>query len=607
MDTNILKNIKDKLNTLPSSSGVYLMKDIYGNIIYIGKAKNLKNRVSSYFVQTYKPQKVVQMVNNVFTFDFIVTNSELDALNLESNLIKKHMPFYNILLKDGKNHSFIKIEFKKELPTLKTVRKIDKDNAKYFGPFMGGITAYEIVNIINNAFFMQDYNIKEQTDKPYKRENLNVFLGNLKPKELTITKDEYLNEVKKIMTFLSGNIELAKQIITDKMALSAEMENFEKAIEYRNNLSVITKLKNKVVTELKKFVDIDIFGFSTNGFYSTISVVVVRGGKMLGANNFIMLDSSLSDFETVNNFIMQYYQTSSNIPSEIITEQNVDEVLLEWLNLNATQKVYNIVPQKGIKKQLLTMAAANAKEYLNQNIDKEKLQWLKTMGAMEQLKDGLQLKELPSRVECYDISNMQGKFIVASMVVFKNGEPHKKHYRKFKIKSVVGHNDDFTSMKEVLSRRLLELNKNDESFSTAPNLIVIDGGKGQLSVAYEVLKSFGLNIDIVSLAKQQEEIFLPNNPQSIYLNRNNYGLQMLQNIIDEAHRFAITFNRQLRKSNSIKSTLSEIEGVGDKTIKTLYRAFKNIEAIKAASVGDLSQVKGISKKVAENIFSYFNS
>lgn len=607
MNKDIYKAIKTKVSVLPTNPGVYLMKDQFGNIIYIGKAKNLKSRVSSYFIKTYKPEKVAQMVQRVFTFDYIITNSEFDALNLESNLIKQHQPFYNILLKDSRAHAFFRIDLKKDFPTLQITRSVKKDGAKYFGPYFSGVSIRDLFKIINNAFMLKDATYNDREDRPYKRESLNYFLGiNSSKFTKNINKEEYAKEVKNVVNFLQGDLETAREILTNKMQISSENENFERAIEYRESLQLLEKLKNKVITELLTSNDIDIFGYISNGYYSAVSVLVVRGGKMIGVTNYFVLDSSLTDLETVNNFILQYYSQNTQIPKEIVSNYEVDETLHLWLEEEHGAKVTTICPKRGVKKQLLEMANKNAQEHLEKNIEKSKLQHLKTIGALESLQKDLNLQTLPKRIECYDISNIQGTNIVASMVVFINGEPAKKHYRKFKIKTVVGHNDDFESMKEVLTRRVQRLGGDDESFKNLPQLIVIDGGKGQLSVAMSVLKEYSINVDIISLAEKQEEIFVPNKPQSILLHKDNYGLKVLQNIRDEAHRFAITFHRSLRNKNMVYSELKNISGVGQSTISKLFDHFKDINKIKQASEFELQDVKGVNKLAAKNIFSYFN-
>ncbi len=605
MNEEIKKHLKEKVSKLPSQPGVYLMKDQWGNIIYIGKAKNLKNRVSSYFVNTVKALKVEQMVKSVFTFDYVVTNSEWEALNLESNFIKQHKPFYNILLKDGKGHAFIKIDLKQQFPKLEVTRQVKNDGAKYFGPYFSGIRVADVMKIITTTFQLRDCNLSIKEEKPYKRECLNYYLGLCSaPCTNRISKEEYGLEVARVMDFLNGNLDTARDILTKKMMQNAELENFERAIEIRDSLELINRLNQKVITELQKNVDLDVFGYATNGFYSVVSVLVVRAGKTVGVNNFFVLDSSLTDGETLNSFVMQYYQNTT-IPSEIVAFTQMDEEVKKWLSAQGGKAVTVTVPQKNIKKKLLDLANQNANEHLEKNLEQTKAHWVKTIGALQELQTDLHLSSLPVRMECYDISNMQGTNIVASMVVFVNGEPARTHYRKFKIQSVVGKNNDFESMREVITRRLNNLSGNDESFKNFPNLIVIDGGKGQLGVAVEVLNQMGVETNIVSLAKKQEEVFVPYQSESIYLNRNHNGLKLLQQIRDEAHRFAITFHRAMRNKNELVSELNNIPGVGEKTRKLLIAQFHGIGNIAKASYEELLAVKGINKTVAKNIVNHF--
>lgn len=606
MNQQTEKRIKQRLQTLPNKPGVYFMRDEYGNIIYIGKAKNLKNRVSSYFVHTHKPIKVSNMVAHVFSFDYIIVNTEREALNLESNLIKRHKPFYNVLLKDGKQHAFLRLDVKKEFPNLTVVRKVKQDGAKYFGPYFAGVSVWNVLQIITDAFLLYDEQLGKELHKPYQREALNFFLGKKKAGfESKLSKEAYLQEVARVLDFLNGDTKYAQTVLTQKMEQNAKLENFERAIELRESLKLLEKLNKQVVTELSQKVDIDVFGYATNGLYSVVSVLTIRAGKLLGASNHFMLDSSLSDDETLTKFIMQYYPQNGTVPKEIICSFALDDQLLQMLEEHKQARVFGVVPQRGIKVKLLQMANANASDYLQKNIAKNKLHWVKTIGAMEKLQQDLHLSQLPVRIECYDISNMQGKHIVASMVVFVNGEPDKSQYRKFKIQTVVGKNNDFESMKEVLTRRMKELQGKDDSFGRMPNLIVIDGGKGQLGYAVDVLQKLNIVTDIVSLAKQQEEVFVPHQSESVYLPRDHAGLHLLQQARDEAHRFAITFHRSLRAKQNIKSELTDIQGVGAKTALLLMKHFKSISKIKQATVLELSQVKGVSKPVAERVVAYF--
>lgn len=598
--------IREKLKLLTTQPGVYIMRDKDGNVIYVGKAKNLKNRVSQYFRNSPKPSKVQAMVDNVDIFDYFITMSEMDALALESNLIKKYQPFYNILLKDGKQFPYIKIDMKEPFPKLEIVRKVKKDGAKYFGPYFAGIDAREILKTINSAFKIRTCNLKITETSMAKRECLNYSLGLCSaPCTKRISKEDYRKEIDRVINFLNGNDEEIEEILTKKMQQAAENENFENAILLRDRLKMIAKLKQRVVANLPKDVSKDVFAYYTDGLSGVITNMVVRGGKILGIISYPCLDAELEEGQTLFNFIVQYYQNLL-VPNEIILSHNIEdkELLYEFFN----KKVNIITNPHGINKNLLDMALVNAKEYLNKYIEKEKLKYNNTIGAIKSLQEKLHLRELPERMECYDISNISGSNKVCSMVVFKNGEASKKDYRKFKIKTVKGSND-FASLAEALTRRLKRLvEQNGESFKEKPNLIIIDGGKGQISSCYEILKEFGLvdKIDMIGLAKKQEEVFFPNRSEPMLLRPGSAELKLIQRIRDEAHRFAITYHRNIRTAKMTKSVLDDIPGVGPKKRDALLKAFGTSEEVSKASIDLLQTVPEISPALASTIYNYFH-
>ncbi len=604
-----IQHIKDKVAKLPASPGVYKMLDASGNIIYIGKAKNLKNRVSSYFVtNSSHSEKVKQMVSHVATFEYIVTNTELEALNLESNLIKTNQPFYNILLKDGKAHPYFRLQLKDDFPRLEITRKIKRDGAKYFGPYFGSVQISDLNKVIEDAFCLRTCKHHLTVSKGQKRECLNYHIEKcLAPCTFRVTKEEYRNEVKKVMDFLNGDQTIARNVLTRKMLLASETEQYEKALEYRDHLKMLDYLNSKLVTELNVDVDLDVFGYYTNGQLSCISVVVVRNGKMLGCNNYSVIDASFSKEETIQKFITQYYPISATIPKEIVIDfEDDDNMLAKWLNQYSETRTIVTNAKRGAKKKLLDLADVNAKEYLEKNIEKEKVQEMRTMGAMTRLQQVLGLPRMPRRIEGFDISNTQGSNIVSSMVVFINGEKASKHYRKFKIKTVQQLPNDFASMKETLSRRLGELQGKDISFASTPDLILIDGGKGQLGYAYQVMQDMGYNFPMISLAEKNEEIYLPNRSEPIRLSKDDYALKLLQRVRDESHRFAITFHRSKRAKSMIHSSLTDIPLIGEKKAQELLQYFRSVSAIKNATKEELSFVPGVSKKLAEVIFNHFH-
>lgn len=597
--------IREKLKTLTTKPGVYVMRDKDGNVIYVGKAKNLKNRVSQYFRSSPKPSKVQAMVDNIDSFDYFITISEMDALALESNLIKKYQPFYNILLKDGKQFPYIKIDTKQPFPKLEIVRKVKKDGAKYFGPYFAGIDAREILKTINTAFKIRTCNNKITENSMAKRECLNYSLGLCSaPCTKKIIKEEYGKEIERVINFLNGNDEEIEEILRKKMQIASENENFENAIIIRDRLKMIDKLKQRIVANIPKDVSKDVFAYYTNGLSGVITNMVVRGGKILGIISYPCQDAELEEGQTLFNFIIQFYQNLM-IPNELILSHELQDkqLLLDYFN----KKINIITNPHGINKTLLDMAMENAKEFLEKHIEKEKIKYNNSIGAIKVLQEKLYLKELPLRIECYDISNISGTNKVCSMVVFKNGEASKKDYRKFKIKTVKGSND-FASLEEALTRRLKRyIEQNGDSFKEKPNLIVIDGGKGQLSSCYEILKRFELEdkIQMISLAKKLEEVFVPHSSLPVILKPASVELRLLQRVRDEAHRFAITYHRNIRTAKQTKSVLDDINGIGPKKRDALLKAFGTSKEIANASIELLETVPGINPTLASTIYNYF--
>lgn len=580
------------------------MRNKDGVVIYVGKAKSLKNRVSQYFRSSPKPSKVQAMVDNIDDFEYFITVSERDALALESNLIKKYQPHYNILLKDGKAFPYIAINMNDPFPKLQVLRRIGKPGYKYFGPYFAGLSAGEIVKTANSAFGLRTCNLKITETSVAKRECLNFFLGLCSaPCTKRVNKDEYAERVRKAINFLSGNDEEIENILTEKMTAAAENENFESAMMYRDRLKMVAKLKQRVVANLPKDVDKDVFAYVSDGLNGVITSMVIRGGKILGVLNYPADDASLEEQQTLFNFITQYYENML-VPEELILSHQLED---EELLLSALKRKVKLNSNpKGINATLLNMAKENAKDYLEKHIEKGKLKYANTLGALEKLKSKLNLKAFPQRMECYDISHISGTNKVASMVVFKGGEPSKKDYRKFKIKTVQGSND-FASLQEALKRRLVRLKNGDgESFKEKPNLLIIDGGKGQLSSCQEILKESGLEIEMISLAKRIEEVFLPGQSQPVLLKTGSAELKMLQRIRDEAHRFAITFHRNVRTQTQTNSELDNIKGLGVKKQAALLQAFGSVEEIKQAGVEELTIVPGIHEALAIEIKKYFS-
>ena len=554
-------NIEEKLKGLPDASGVYIMYDAEGTVIYVGKAVVLKNRVRQYFYQSgNKTEKVMKMMQRVADFKYIITSTERDALALESNLIKKHWPQYNILLKDDKSHPYIKINMKADWPALEITRRIKSDGARYFGPFIGGVRAKEIIELIKSAYPVRACAVKLGKTPKNHRECLNYHMHLCSaPCTGRVSADEYRAIMEKAAAFLNGHDEVIEQTLREKMLAAAEREEFEYAARCRDHLAMLEKLKERTITALPKNINLDIFACASSGLHTVVSVLIVRGGKALGCDNFPVSDATLSEAQAVGEFISRYYGAKALPPPEIITAVQPEgaAALAQWLSeIAGGVKVNFLVPKQGVRKQLLDTAAANAHDYLEKSLDEIKRKEDFTLGAVLQLQKLLNLKRTPNRIECFDISNISGIDKVASMVVFVGGEASKKDYRRFKIRTVEGA-DDFASMKEVLRRRLLHIKAEHSgdggdcqaNFPIPPDLIVVDGGKGQLSSAYAAMAELGLDYAMIGLAKREEEIFTVGESEAVVLDKRCNALKLLQRVRDEAHRFAITYHRKVRDKN----------------------------------------------------------
>lgn len=596
--------ILDKVKRLPNDAGVYIMKDKDENVIYVGKAKNLKKRVSQYFLRKQEHIKVANMVKNVVDFDFYVVNDEVEALALENNLIKKYKPYYNILLKDSKTYAYIKVNTKEDFPRFEISRKLNK-NDKYFGPYMAGVSAKDILSIMDYAFPLRkcklQLNETKKQIKPCLFKEMNICSA---PCAKLISKQEYANIVNKAINFLKGDTKEVEEILKQKMTIASNSQNYETALILRDRLKMLEKLKSKVITSLGSLVDYDVFNMVTSGEFSAMCVLVVRGGKLQGIQTFDILNF-LDENEAYTQFIMQYYNSHPFIVDEVILP-NIDTAEIElFLATKTTKKVVVTKPKiDSVKFKLLDMANKNAQMHIEKNLDSTIKKVNASLGAVKQLKKELNLKHEPKRIECYDISHTYGTYTVASMVVLQNGEKAPSMYRKFKIETV-DFIDDFASMKEVLTRRMEKLKSDDASFSSMPDLIIIDGGKGQLGIAVEVLEQYNYKNDLISLAKREEEVFKPKESKPYLLKKGGYPLRLIQLARDEAHRFAITFNRQLRAKGMYKGGLESISGVGPQTRRALLRKFRTIENIKNAKLEDLEETKGITKPTAKKIFEHF--
>lgn len=595
--------LQEKLKLLPDDPGVYIMLDKEGVVIYVGKARVLKNRVRQYFHTSAKPEKVAAMVENIADFHYIITKTEIDALALENNLIKKYKPKYNILLKDDKTYPYIKVHTKEEFPRVSITRKIRKDG-KYFGPFMGGVRCGELLDVVASVYNVRTCTtaIAAKPKKPCLMYHLHRCLA---PCAHSCTKEEYAERVKKTLAFLDGDYEEAEEILREKMTRFAENEEFELAMEYREKLQMLSKLKLKRITSLNRSLNADVIALKTNYLYSSVSVLVTRSGIMQGGSNFALEDGSFLETDALTAFIIQFYN-AHELPEEIIVQEFCEKELLERYFLEKFGKKVDIIQAKqGVKKRLLEMAEQNAAEYLSKSIDKIKHKDDMTKNACRRLKEILGLKKYPRRMECYDISNISGVDKVGSMVVFIDGEADRSSYRRFKIKTVEGAND-YASHQEMMRRRLSKLGTEEEERFPKPDLIIIDGGKGQLSAVKEVFDEMGVtDIELIALAEREEEVFTLFSPESIRIDHRDYVLKMLQRIRDEAHRFAITYFRNLHSKRNLASVLQEIEGIGKKKQKALMEKFGTIDKIMSASLEELCETEGVGAELAKKIQTHF--
>lgn len=600
-------SLQTKLKNLPNEPGVYIMYDADGNILYVGKAKILKNRVRQYFhASTNKTEKVLAMLSHVADFRYIITASEADALSLENTLIKKHTPPYNILLKDDKQYPYIKVDLHSDFPKFVSTRKLSKDRCKYFGPLtQGGSKAF--LDILSTVFptITCNYNFKK-LPKNF-RPCLNYHIGKCcAPCVGKISKQDYRKIVDGAVRFLEGDDDTVKQVLREKMMQASDKMQYEQALTYKRYLQLIEKLNSQQIVVLPKFVNYDMFAVASNGKNCVVNHTMIRGGKVVFSNNIAVSDAGLDEAQTLSSFLAEYCDMVQ-LSKEWYTNLPLPdaEELQQLVERKTSQRVKILCPKRQEKKKLVDMSYRNAVEYLTKSqtaIDKK---FNTTQGAVLQLKQLLNLKQMPTRVECYDISNVQGVDKVASMVVFTNGQKDASQYRRFKIKTVEGAND-FASMKEVLVRRFERLKADDGVFGKTPDLIVVDGGLGQLQYARQAMEECGVEVQIVSLAKREELVYTLQSDQPVYLPRNSYALNLLVNVRDESHRFAITYFRKLHNKNSIKSVLQDVDGIGEKRRVELHRKFRSMDNLKNATVEEIASVKGMTRPVAEKLYEFLH-
>ena len=593
--------VAEKLKQLPDSPGVYIMRDATANVIYVGKAVVLKNRVRQYF-QSNKNHaaKVRAMVAKIADFETIITASEVEALILECNLIKKYRPRYNIMLKDDKTYPYVKVTLGEEYPRVMLTRRILKDGARYFGPYVNVGALNESLKLLRRLFPLRTCRHLEN-QRPCLEYHIKRCLA---PCAGKVTPEEYRTMIDDVILFLEGRTAAVEKALNERMLAAADNLKFELAARLRDQLKAVRKVaeKQNIVTETG---DIDALGLARSAVGTCVQIFFIRDGKMLGREHFL-LHSSVDDTDEIilAAFLQQYYYRAAFVPQEILLPIGVsDSQLLEsWLSEKAGKKVSVAIPQRGTKHDIIKMAQGNAEKYLNDEAERLKEEEHQTIGAVEELARYLGLPDLPHRMECFDISHTQGTETVASMVVFENGSAKKSDYRRFKIKSTEGKPDDFLSMKEVTTRRYAK-----GTVENMPDLIVIDGGKGQLSSALSVIRGkAGLTVPVIALAERFEYIFTEHSSEPVILPRDSQALYLMQRIRDEAHRFAITYHRKLRSKRNLVSVLDNIEGIGEKRRKALFDAFGSLEKIKKATLEELTAVDGMNRTAAKAVYNFFS-
>ena len=591
------EELLEKVSHLPTTPGVYLWRDQYNRIIYVGKAINLRNRVRSYVRNdANRAPKVTAMMKRAVDVEIIQTKTEMEALILENTLIKEHKPKYNISLKDDKTYPYVKISVQEDYPRVYMTRRLERDGAKYFGPFTDVTAVHVVLKLIRQYYPLRTCK-SMKVERPCLQYHMHYCEA---PCFHKISVQDYRKYIDEIIALFEGKpIPLLKEI-KEKMESAAEELRFEDAARYRDQLTSIEKIqeKQRMVTQRG---DLDVLGIAVDGQLACVQLLFIRGGRLLGRENYFVQNEGDSEETIMTDFIKQYYGDTTFIPKELLLpmESTEQHLFKDWFSEMKGQQVDVLVPQRGYKMDMIKMAHENAETFLEERRRQWQYQIDKSGGAVKKLAEVLDLPRLPERMECFDISHTQGIETVASMVVFEQGRPAKSEYRRFKLKTVQGKPDDFKSMAEIMERRY------SEKDWPVPDLIIIDGGKGQLHAALPVIRRAGTDAPVISLAKRIEEVFVEGRSESIILSHHTPELQLLQAIRDEAHRFAITYHRKLRGKRSLVSVLDHIEGIGPKRRKAVWQAFKTLDDIKAASIDELAAVDGMNRSAAENIYYFF--
>ncbi|GHU61285.1 UvrABC system protein C [Clostridia bacterium] len=606
-------NIEEELKKLPQKPGVYLMHDRHDEIIYVGKAINLKNRVRQYFQSSRgKTSKIQQMISRIVYFEYIITDSELEALVLECNLIKEHRPRYNTLLKDDKGYPYIQVSISEPYPRIRMARSMKKDKNKYFGPYTSIRAVKNTIELINKIYHLRSCNRNLPRDIGKERPCLDYHMKLCDaPCQAYISQEDYHALVKKALEFLQGKMDFVLEDLEQKMLRSSEQLDFEQAAIYRDLLESVRLISQRQKVISSSLEDRDIIGFAREGADAVVQVFFIREGKLIGREHFhLTIDQEEEDASLLKQFFLQFYSGTPFIPKEIFSQEKPAEtdILLEWLESRREQKVKIIIPQKGEKSRLVELAQKNAELLLSKDKERIKREEKRTIGAVKQIADLLGLDHI-NRMEAFDISNISGFQAVGSMVVYEKGKPKRNDYRKFKIKSVEGPND-YASMEEVLTRRFEHGQKEEKknSFTCFPDLLLMDGGKGQVNIALAVLEKLGLTIPVCGMVKDDSHrtrgLYYQN--KELPLSTHSEGFHLITRIQDEAHRFAIEYHRNLRSKTQIHSILDDIEDIGEIRRKALMKTFASLEKIKAATIEELQNVPGMNEKSAKSVYQFFH-
>lgn len=615
-------DFQEELKKLPHCPGVYIMHDANDNIIYVGKAINLHNRVRSYFRKNIgRGPQIDKMVTLIARFEYIVTDSELEALVLENNLIKEHRPKYNTMLKDDKTYPYIKVTVSEDYPRVLFCRQMKKDRSRYFGPYTSAGAVKDTIELINKLFCLRTCNRNLSKEVGGERACLNYHIGQcLAPCQGKITREEYQEQVKGALAFLNGNYQDTLKELEQKMQRASENLEFEEAIRYRDLYNSVKQIASKQKMEESDGEDKDIIALACDDRDAVVQVFFVRGGKLIGREHFYMTHvSETPKKQILLDFVKQFYAGTPFIPRELILQEEIEDiqVIEQWLTGRKGSRVYIRIPKIGAKEKLVELAAKNAMLVLSQDKERIRREEGRTIGAVKEIASLLGLEEV-NRMEAFDISNISGFANVGSMVVFEKGKPKKSDYRKFKIKTVSGP-DDYACMKEVLTRRFThgmeerkilddkELENEFGSFTKFPDLLMMDGGRGQVNIALQVLEELRLNIPVCGMVKDDNHNTrgLYFNNKEIDIDRRSEGFKLITRIQDEAHRFAIEYHRSLRSKAQVKSVLDEIPGVGPTRRKALMKHFTSIEEIKQAEFETLLEAEGMNRAAAQSVYDFF--